>query len=173
MNSLTDVDLVAIPDCGLHASGLSSSLTAALHPGQGGTKAKFQSLEWGHGRIAPSVTDANHGSGQATTRVTEHAIALWTTTEPTCRQFTAFSKPPWQAPFYVPDRVDAAQGGATRDIRTVGLRFGHGEFTTTATYVHVGHAQRLDIVEANTPPSIRPGNFHGVEDSLMEFLGGT
>ncbi len=111
MNFLADVDPGTIPVFLLRWRGMRiPPLTATLHPGQGGTTAKLQSLERGRGRTAPSVTDAVHGSGQATVRVTEHAIALWTTTAPTCRQITASSKLPRQAPFYVPDRADAARG---------------------------------------------------------------
>ena len=43
---------------------------------------------------------------------------------------------------------------------------------TTEMYVRASPAEKLDILESNTPPSIRPGTFLGVRDSLMELLGG-
>ncbi len=61
---------------------------------------------------------------------------------------------------------------ATGDIRKVSLWLGHATIRTTEMYVHASPAERLGILEATTPPSIRPGTFLGVRDSLMEILGG-
>ena len=61
---------------------------------------------------------------------------------------------------------------ATGDIRKVSLWLGHADLRTTDMYVRASPAEKLDILESNTPPSIRPGTFLGVRDSLMELLGG-
>ena len=61
---------------------------------------------------------------------------------------------------------------ATGDIRKVSLWLGHADLRTTEMYVRASPAEKLDILNVNTPPSIRPGNFPGVRDSLMELLGG-
>ena len=37
-------------------------------------------------------------------------------------------------------------------------------------YVRASPADKMGILEANAPPSIRPGTFPGVRDSLMELL---
>ena len=61
---------------------------------------------------------------------------------------------------------------ATGDIRKVSLWLGHTDLKTTEMYVRASPAEKLRILETNTPPSIRPGTFPGVRDSLMELLGG-
>jgi len=61
---------------------------------------------------------------------------------------------------------------ATGDIRKVSLWLGHADVRTTEMYVRASPAEKLGILEANTPPSIRPGSFPGVRDSLMALLGG-
>ena len=61
---------------------------------------------------------------------------------------------------------------ATGDIRKVSLWLGHADLRTTEMYVRASPAEKLRILETNTPPSIRPGTFPGVRDSLMELLGG-
>lgn len=61
---------------------------------------------------------------------------------------------------------------ATGDIRKVSLWLGHADIRTTEMYVRASPAEKLEILEANTPPSIRPGSFPGVRDSLMALLGG-
>ncbi|MDE0242919.1 MAG: tyrosine-type recombinase/integrase [bacterium] len=61
---------------------------------------------------------------------------------------------------------------ATGDIRKVSLWLGHADVRTTEMYVRASPAEKLGILEAGTPPSIRPGTFRGVRDSLMELLGG-
>ena len=61
---------------------------------------------------------------------------------------------------------------ATGDIRKVSLWLGHADIRTTEMYVRASPAEKLGILEAGTPPSIRPGTFPGVRDSLMELLRG-
>ena len=61
---------------------------------------------------------------------------------------------------------------ATDDIRKVSLWLGHADIKTTEAYVRASPAEKLGILETNTPPSIRSGNFPGVKDSLMRVLGG-
>ena len=60
---------------------------------------------------------------------------------------------------------------ATGDIRKVSLWLGHADIKTTEAYVHASPAEKLRILETNTPPSIRLGNFPGVKDDLMRVLG--
>ena len=61
---------------------------------------------------------------------------------------------------------------ATEDIRKVSLWLGHANIRTTEMYVHASQAERLGILAAGTPPSVRPGTFPGVGDSLLEMLNG-
>ena len=61
---------------------------------------------------------------------------------------------------------------ATGDIRKVSLWLGHATLASTEMYLHASPAEKLDILKATVPPSIRPGNFPGVRDSLMELLNG-
>ena len=61
---------------------------------------------------------------------------------------------------------------ATGDIRKVSLWLGHADIRTTEMYVRASPAEKLGILATNTPPSIRPGSFPGVRDSLMALLGG-
>ena len=61
---------------------------------------------------------------------------------------------------------------ATGDIRKVSLRLGHADTKTTELYLRASPAEKLEILEANTPPSIRPGKFPGAQDRLMSLLNG-
>ena len=61
---------------------------------------------------------------------------------------------------------------ATGDIRKVSLWLGHADIKTTEMYLHASPKEKLQILGANTPPSIRPGSFPGATDSLMKVLGG-
>ena len=61
---------------------------------------------------------------------------------------------------------------ATGDIRKVSLWLGHAEIRTTEAYLRASPAEKLAVLEANVPPSIRPGTFSGVKDDLMRVLGG-
>ena len=60
---------------------------------------------------------------------------------------------------------------ATGDIRKVSLWLGHADINTTEVYLRASPAEKLEILKANTPPSIRPGAFPGTKDSLMKVLG--
>ena len=61
---------------------------------------------------------------------------------------------------------------ATGDIRKVSIWLGHADLKTTEVYLRASPAEKLKALEASTPPSIRPGSFPGVQDSLMALLGG-
>ena len=60
---------------------------------------------------------------------------------------------------------------ATGDIRKVSLWLGHADIKTTEVYLRASPAEKLEILEANAPPSIRPGTFSGAKDGLMRVLG--
>ena len=57
-------------------------------------------------------------------------------------------------------------------LRKVSIWLGHADVKITEAYLRSSAAERLEILEANTPPSIRRGTFNGVKDSLMMVLGG-
>lgn len=62
---------------------------------------------------------------------------------------------------------------ATRgDIRKVSIWLGHADVKTTEVYLQASPAEKMKILEANAPPSIRRGTFNGVQDSLMTVLSG-
>ena len=62
---------------------------------------------------------------------------------------------------------------ATRgDIRKVSLWLGHADIKTTEVYLRASSTEKLEILAANAPPSIRPGTFSGAKDELMRALGG-
>ena len=62
---------------------------------------------------------------------------------------------------------------ATRgDIRKVSIWLGHADVKTTEVYLRASPAEKMQILEANAPPSIRRGTFNGVQDSLMTVLSG-
>ena len=61
---------------------------------------------------------------------------------------------------------------ATGDIRKVSLWLGHADLKTTEVYIRASPAEKLKILEAKAPPSIRPGTFSGAKDDLMRVLGG-
>ena len=61
---------------------------------------------------------------------------------------------------------------STGDIRKVSLWLGHATLASTEIYLHASPAEKLEILEDTAPPSIRPGVFPGVSDSLMELLNG-
>ena len=61
---------------------------------------------------------------------------------------------------------------STGDIRKVSLWLGHASLASTEMYLHANPVEKLEILKATAPPSIRPGVFPGVSDSLMELLNG-
>ncbi|MDE0704744.1 MAG: tyrosine-type recombinase/integrase, partial [Rhodospirillaceae bacterium] len=61
---------------------------------------------------------------------------------------------------------------ATGDVRKVSLWLGHADLKSTEAYLRASPAEKLEILEINAPPSIRPGAFPGAKDSLMSLLGG-
>ena len=59
---------------------------------------------------------------------------------------------------------------ATGDIRKVSLWLGHASIKSTEIYLRVDPAEKLDIMVAGFPPSIRKGSFKDVPDRLMSIL---
>ncbi|MDE2915327.1 MAG: hypothetical protein OXL68_20710 [Paracoccaceae bacterium] len=63
---------------------------------------------------------------------------------------------------------------ATWDIRRVSLWLVHATLASTEMDLLLANpVEKLEILKATTPPSIRPGIFPGVNGSLMELLNGT
>jgi site-specific recombinase XerD len=60
---------------------------------------------------------------------------------------------------------------ATQDIRKVSLWLGHSSIQTTEIYTRVVPAEKLDAINALTPPKIRPGRFRP-PDQLLALLKG-
>ena len=60
---------------------------------------------------------------------------------------------------------------ATGDVRKVSLWLGHSDPKTTEMYLRATPAEKLQILDQNTPPSIHAGTFCGVRDELMVMLG--
>lgn len=60
---------------------------------------------------------------------------------------------------------------ATGDVRKTSLWLGHADVKTTEVYLRASPAEKLGILAANAPPSIRPGSFTGAKDELMRALG--
>ena len=71
-------------------------------------------------------------------------------------------------------RAPSAMGvlHATGDIRSVSLWLGHADIKTTEMSLRGSPAEKLAILNANTPPSIRSGTFPGAKNSLMSLLNG-
>ena len=59
---------------------------------------------------------------------------------------------------------------ATGDIRKVSLWLGHASIKSTEIYLRVDPAEKLDIMVAGFPPTIRKGSFKDVPDKLMSIL---
>lgn len=58
---------------------------------------------------------------------------------------------------------------ATRDVRKVALWLGHASTQTTEVYLHVDPAEKLEILAAVVPPSLRKGTF-SPPDKLIASL---
>lgn len=61
---------------------------------------------------------------------------------------------------------------ATGDIRKVSLRLGLATLASTELHLHVNPVEKLEILKATALPSIRPGIFPGVSDSVTKLLNG-
>ena len=59
---------------------------------------------------------------------------------------------------------------ATRDIRQVSLWLGHASLQSTEIYLRVSPVEKLELLEARVPPSIKKGVFDGARDSLLALL---
>ena len=60
---------------------------------------------------------------------------------------------------------------ATRDIRKVSIWLGHADIKTTEAYLRASPADKLEILQETTPPTIRAGKFPKAKDELMTLLG--
>jgi integrase/recombinase XerD len=58
---------------------------------------------------------------------------------------------------------------ATRDIRKVSLWLGHASIQSTEIYTQADPSDKLETLEALTPPSLRRGRFQA-PDKLMALL---
>lgn len=58
---------------------------------------------------------------------------------------------------------------ATKDIRKVSLWLGHAGIQTTEMYIHADPTERLEILDALTPPTLRAGRFKA-KDKLLASL---
>ena len=58
---------------------------------------------------------------------------------------------------------------ATNDIRKVALWLGHSSTKTTEIYVRADPADKLEAIEAITPPKFRRGKFRAT-DKLLKYL---
>ncbi len=58
---------------------------------------------------------------------------------------------------------------ATRDIRKVSLWLGHSSLQTTEIYIQADPSERLDAINAITPPLLRRGSFQA-PDKLIALL---
>lgn len=59
---------------------------------------------------------------------------------------------------------------ATGDVRKVSLWLGHASIQSTEIYLRVDPAEKLDILAAGLPNTIRKGTFTGAQDRLMAIL---
>ena len=58
---------------------------------------------------------------------------------------------------------------ATRDVRKVSLWLGHASLQSTEVYLRADPAEKLDALNAMTPPTLQPGRFRP-PDRLLEML---
>ena len=61
---------------------------------------------------------------------------------------------------------------ATKDVRKVSLWLGHEHLKTTEVYLRASPAEKIQILQSGESPSIKPGNFTGVQDELLKMLSG-
>lgn len=59
---------------------------------------------------------------------------------------------------------------ATGDIRKVALWLGHASIMTTETYLRADPTEKLAVLAAHVPPSIKPGKFRPPSDTLIKML---
>lgn len=59
---------------------------------------------------------------------------------------------------------------ATGDIRKVALWLGHASITTTESYLRADPTEKLAVLAAHVPPSIKPGKFRPPSDTLINML---
>jgi hypothetical protein len=60
---------------------------------------------------------------------------------------------------------------ATRDLRKVSLWLGHAQMQTTEIYLRADPLEKIDAIEAVTPPSLKQGHF-SAPDKLIAILQG-
>jgi integrase len=60
---------------------------------------------------------------------------------------------------------------ATRDLRQASLWLGHASMKTTEVYLRVDPSEKLDAVQAITPPALRRGRFKAPDKFIAELLG--
>ena len=61
---------------------------------------------------------------------------------------------------------------ATKDVRKVSLWLGHEHLKTTEVYLRASPMEKLEILDVNSLPPVKSGNFIGVKDDLMRVLKG-
>ena len=59
---------------------------------------------------------------------------------------------------------------ATRDIRKVALWLGHADIRTTEVYLRADPSEKLEVVEAMTPPALRRGRFKAPDALIASLL---
>jgi site-specific recombinase XerD len=62
---------------------------------------------------------------------------------------------------------------ATSDIRKVALWLGHATIKSTEAYLHADRAEKLAVLAAHGPPTIKQGKFSPLSDALLAMLSDT
>jgi integrase/recombinase XerD len=62
---------------------------------------------------------------------------------------------------------------ATGDIRKVSLWLGHASLESTEAYLHADPAEKLPVLAARGPPTIKKGKFRAPSDRLLAMLAET
>lgn len=60
---------------------------------------------------------------------------------------------------------------ATGDIRKVSLWLGHAHMQTTQCYLEIDPTEKLEAIEAITPPSLRRGRFRPRDELIASLTG--